>query len=83
MINKNNMGILYIHENGNFARRSSGEIVPCNIVLRDNNNKKFLVAYTPLMNRNESSYWGFKWIAHKNIIKLHDMEYEDLKSKFL
>ncbi len=43
------MGILYVHKNGNFATRSSGEIIPCDIVQTDNKAKKYLVAYAPLI----------------------------------
>jgi len=77
------MGILYVHTNGNFATRSSGEIIPCDIVQTDNKAKKYLVAYSPLMKGSGNSYWGFKWISHKDIVKLTDMEYEDMLSKFL
>ena len=77
------MGILYVHKNGNFVTRSSGEIIPCDIVQKDNKGKKYLVAYAPLMKGSGDSYWGFKWILYKNAVKLADMEYEDMLSKFL
>ena len=83
MINIKKMGILYVHRNGNFVRRSGGEIVPCNIVQTNNEGKKCLVAYSPLMKGSGDSYWGFKWISHKDTVKLADMEYEDMLSKFL
>ena len=77
------MGILYVHASGNFVTRSSGEIIPCDIVQTDNKDKRYLVAYSPLMKGSGDSYWGFKWISHKDTVKLADMEYEDMLSKFL
>ena len=77
------MGILYVHKNGNFATRSSGEIIPCDIVQTDNKAKKYLVAYAPLMKGSGDRYWGFKWMFYKDVVKLTDMEYEDMLSKFL
>ncbi len=77
------MGILYVHSNGNFVTRSSGEIIPCDIVQTDNKGKKYLVAYSPLMESLADSYWGFKWISYNDIVKLTDMGYEDMLSKFL
>ncbi len=77
------MGILYVHSSGNFITRSSGEIIPCDIVQTDNKDKKYLVAYAPLLKGSGDSYWGFKWVFYNDTVKLTDMEYEDMLSKFL
>ena len=77
------MGILYVHAKGNFVTRSSGEIILCDIVQTDNKAKKYLVAYAPLMKGSGDSYWGFKWVFYNNTVKLTDMGYEDMLSKFL
>ena len=82
-LTKTKMAILYIHRYGNFARRSGGEIIQCDIIQIDNGRKKYLVAYSPLMKGSGDSYWGFKWIKYKDTVELTNMEYEDMLSKFL
>ena len=81
-LTKTKIAILYIHRYGNFAGRSGGEIIQCDIIQIDNEGKKYLVVYSPFMKGVETSYWGFKWIKYKNTAELTNMEYADMLSKF-